>query len=178
MLQAPEGWCVDPQAQAVKFASRNEEKSFSFFVKPGALREGDYQVNATLASGGKRYAEGFSKLSREDLPSFYYYQPALQKLSVVDVKVPKNLKVGYLMGAGDDIPPALTELGINLQMISPEQLASGELGGFDTIVLGIRAYDTRTDLRNNNQRLLDYIANGGTLMVQNNSGVADFNSGN
>jgi LmbE family N-acetylglucosaminyl deacetylase len=176
-LKAAE-WKVEPHSDTAKFVSRNEEKRFPFSVKPSALREGSYEASAVLASEGKKYSEGFTKLSREDLPNFYYYQPASQKLSVVDVKVPKNLKVGYLAGAGDDIPPVLTELGIDLQMIPPEQLTSGDLSGFDTIVLGIRAYDTRTDLRSSNKRLLDYVANGGTLIVQNNASVADFNSAN
>ena len=176
-LTVPAGWHAEPQTQSVQFAKRDEQKSFSFSVRPGSLREGNYELRATLESSGKKYTEGFSVVAREDLNTFYYYQPASQKLSVVHVKVPKSLRIGYLMGAGDDIPPIVSELGLSLQTISPEQLATGDLSQFDTIVLGIRAYDTRTDLRANNKRLLDYVSNGGTLMVQNNAGVADFNSG-
>ncbi len=58
-------------------------------------------------AGGSKYSEGYSVVTREDLNTFYYYQPAVQRVSVVDVKVPAGLKVGYIMGAGDDIPTVL-----------------------------------------------------------------------
>ena len=61
-------------------------------------------------------------MTREDLGSFYYYQPAVQRVSIVDVQVPHDLKIGYVMGAGDDIPTVLQQLGMNVTLISPEEL--------------------------------------------------------
>jgi len=95
----------------------------------------------------------------------------------VDVKLPIGLKVGYIMGAGDDIPETLKELGMEVALISPEELSKGDLSQYGTIVTGIRAYDTREDVKANNARLLDFVKNGGTLMVQYNTGFADFSSG-
>ncbi len=66
---------------------------------------------------------------------------------------------------------------MEVKLISPEELAHADLSRYATIVLGIRAYDTREDVRKNNQRLLDYVQNGGTLVVQYNSSMADFNAG-
>jgi hypothetical protein len=117
-------------------------------------------------------------VTRPDLDTFYYYQPAVQKISVVRVELPKNLKVGYIMGAGDDILPALQQLGMDARLITPEELASGNLAQFNPIVLGIRAYDAREDVRQHNRRLLDFVSQGGTLIVQNNSDTEVFNSGN
>ena len=116
-------------------------------------------------------------MTREDLASFYYYQPALQRVSIVDVKVPKDLKVGYIMGAGDDIPTVLQQIGIDVTVIPAEKLASEDLTSYGTIVLGIRAYDTQKDVAANNKKLLDYVSAGGTLIVQYDAGVGDFNSG-
>jgi len=87
------------------------------------------------------------------------------------------LRVGYIMGAGDEIPTALEQLGIHVELIPPETLAQTDLSRFSTIVLGIRAYDTQKEVVANNKRLLDYVSNGGTLVLQYNSGVGDFNSG-
>jgi hypothetical protein len=126
---------------------------------------------------GKQYSEGYSVVTRPDLGTAYYYQPASQRVSLVDVNVPTDLTVGYIMGAGDEIPTILGQLGINVRIITPEELASGDLNRYPTIIVGIRAYDTRDDVRAHNQRLLDYAKNGGTLMVQYNAGVSDFNSG-
>jgi hypothetical protein len=95
----------------------------------------------------------------------------------VDVKVPHDLKIGYIMGAGDDIPTVLQQVGMNVSLISAEQLPSEDLSAYGTIVLGIRAYDTQKAVAANNKKLLDFVAAGGTLVVQYNAAVADFNSG-
>lgn len=176
-LSVPKGWKVEPAEQTVKFAAR-EEKKVGFTVTPVATEEGRSEIKAELKWKDKTFSEGFSVISRSDLQTFYYYQPSVQKVSVVRVKVPAALKVGYLPGAGDDIVPVLEQLGLDVHEISAEELASGDLGKYDTIVLGIRAYDTREDLRKYNSRLLAFAENGGTLIVQNNFSTGDFNKGN
>jgi len=116
-------------------------------------------------------------VSRADLETFYYYQPAVQRVSIVDVKVPTALKVGYVMGAGDAIPTVLTQLGIDATAVPAEKLANEDLSKFGTVVLGIRAYDTQPEVAKNNGRLLEFVKAGGTLVVQYNTGVSDFNAG-
>jgi hypothetical protein len=81
------------------------------------------------------------------------------------------------MGAGDDIPNVLKQIGMNVTLIPAEKLSSENLAQYGTLVLGVRAYDTQKDLVVNNQKLLDFVSNGGTLIVQNNNSVGDFNSG-
>jgi hypothetical protein len=81
------------------------------------------------------------------------------------------------MGAGDEIPSVLASVGLNVSMITPQELASGDLSRYDTIVVGIRAYDVRTDVREQNRRLLDFVDRGGTLLVQYNQSVGIFNQG-
>src|SRR5262249_25459509 len=128
-------------------------------------------------TGEKEYSEGYTLVTREDLGAFYYFEPAVQHVSVVDVKVPKDLKVGYIMGAGDDIPTVLQQVGMHVTSIPAERIASEDLGQYGTIVLGVRAYDTHKELAANNKKLLDFVSNGGTMIVQNNNSVGDFNSG-
>ncbi|MGB8985461.1 MAG: PIG-L family deacetylase, partial [Candidatus Sulfotelmatobacter sp.] len=176
-LELPRGWRSEPAQLNVKFTKRGEKQDFQFKVFPAGLQEGRDRVRATLDAEGKKFSEGYTLVTREDLGSFYYYQPALQRVSMVDVQVPHDLKVGYIMGAGDDIPTVLQQLGMNVTLISPEKLGSEDLSSYGTIVLGIRAYDTQKEVAENNKKLLDFVAAGGTLVVQYNSGVADFNSG-
>ena len=104
-------------------------------------------------------------------------QPAAQRVSVVDVKVPKDLKVGYVMGAGDEIPTVLEQIGMDVTLIPAEKLSTEDLSRYQTIVLGIRAYDTQKDVKANDQRLLDFVQAGGRLVVQYNTAVGDFNAG-
>jgi LmbE family N-acetylglucosaminyl deacetylase len=176
-LQLPEGWRAEPAEEEVAFARRGEKHDFEFNVFPAALKEGRTEVRAVLESGGINYSQGYSLVTREDLGAFYYYQPAVQRVSIVDVKVLLDLKVGYVMGAGDEIPTVLKQLGLDVTLIPPEKLANEELNRYGTIVLGIRAYDSQKDVAAHNKRLLDFVSAGGTLMVQYDTGVADFNSG-
>jgi hypothetical protein len=134
-------------------------------------------VRAVLESEGSKYNEGYTLVTREDLGSFYYYQPARQSVSIVDVQVPHDLKVAYIMGAGDDIPNVLKQVGMDLTLIPAEKIAAEDLSKYGTVVLGIRAYDTQKDVAANNQKLLDFVSAGGTLVVQYNTGTGDFNNG-
>lgn len=176
-LELPQGWRAEPTEVPVQFSRRGEKRDFQFTIFPGNLQEGHAQVRAVLESGGKRFTEGYTLVTREDLAAFYYYQPAIQRVSIVDVKVPRGLKVGYVMGAGDEIPTVLKQVGMDVSLIPTEKLASEDLSRYGTIVLGIRAYDTQKDVIANNKKLLDYVAAGGTLVVQYETGVGDFNSG-
>ena len=130
-----------------------------------------------LNPGKVQFTEGYTLVTREDLGSFYYFQPAIQHVSIVDVKVPKDLKVGYIMGAGDDIPAVLQQIGMNVTLIFAEKIATENLAQYGTIVLGVRAYDTQKNVVAQNKMLLEFVSNGGTLIVQNNNSVGDFNSG-
>ena len=174
--EAPKGWTTDPNSAEVAFTQAGQ-RSVDFKEFPDGAKEARYEVRAQLSADGRDYADGYSLVARPDLGGFFYYQPALQRASIVNVKIPQALKVAYVMGAGDDIPTVLRELGLDVTLLTPEDIASGDLSRFGTIVLGIRAYDTRDDLKKNNQRLLDYARNGGTLVVQYNTSPGDFNEG-
>jgi len=176
-LEVPAGWGIEPAKLATEFHKRGEKQEFEFKISPASLKEGRADIRAVFESGGMNYSEGYSLVTREDLDSFYYYQPALQRISIVDVKVPKDLSVGYIMGAGDDIPTVLTQIGMKVALVPADKLASHDLSQYQTIVVGIRAYDTQKDLAANNKKLLDFVFSGGTLVAQYETGVADFNKG-
>jgi LmbE family N-acetylglucosaminyl deacetylase len=176
-LEVPTGWGVEPAKLAMEFHKHGEKQEFEFKISPASLKEGRANIRAMFESGGVNYTEGYSLVTREDLNSFYYYQPALQRISIVDVKVPKDLDVGYIMGAGDDIPTVLSQIGMKVTLIPADKLASQDMSQYQTIVLGIRAYDTQKDLAASNKKLLDFVFNGGTLVAQYETGVADFNKG-
>jgi len=176
-LELPPGWRSEPAQLSVDFKRRGEKHDFQFKIFTTGLQEGPATVHAILESEGHKYNEGYTLVTREDLGSFYYYQPARQRVSIVDVQVPHDLKVGYIMGAGDDIPTVLKQVGMDVTLIPAEKLADEDLGKYGTIVLGIRAYDTQKEVAANNKKLLDFVSAGGTLVVQYNAGTGDFNNG-
>jgi LmbE family N-acetylglucosaminyl deacetylase len=176
-VTAPAGWQVSPASQHVTFATSGEVKICQFQVTPAAHEEGRFAIKASLDFQGKSYSDGYSVVTRDDLDTFYYYQPAVQRVSVVDVKVPTGMKIAYIMGAGDDIPEVLREVGLDVTLIPAEKLASENLSRYATVVLGIRAYDTQKEVAANNKRLLDFVSAGGTLLVQYETDTGDFNAG-
>jgi LmbE family N-acetylglucosaminyl deacetylase len=176
-LELPAGWRSEPEQFTLESNKRGEKQDFQFKVFPSGLQEGRTTVRATLESESEKYTEEYTLVTREDLGSFYYYQPARQRVSIVDVQVPHDLKIGYIMGAGDDIPTVLKQVGMDVTVIPAEKIASEDLNKYGTIVLGIRAYDTQKDIAANNKKLLDFVSEGGTLVVQYDAGVADFNAG-
>ena len=176
-VTAPGGWQVSPASQRVSFANSGEVKICQFQITPAARQEGRFSIKASLEFQGKSYSDGYSIVTRDDLDTFYYYQPAVQKISVVEIKVPHGIKIGYIMGAGDDIPDVLREVGLDVTQLPADKLASEDLSRYATIILGIRAYDTQKDVVANNKRLLDFVSAGGTLLVQYETDTGDFNAG-
>lgn len=176
-LELPKGWRSEPAQILIDLKHRGEKQESQFKVFPANLQQERATIRAIFDSGGEKYSEGYTLVAREDLGSFYYYQPARQRVSIVDVVVPHDLKIGYIMGAGDDIPTVLQQLGMNVTLVSADSLATADLRKFDTIVLGIRAYDTQKGVIDNNKKLLDFVSAGGTLIVQYNTSTGDFNSG-
>jgi hypothetical protein len=173
----PEGWATHPQSQPVHLTREADTAELHFTVSPKLDGETHYELTAVADYQGEQLKEGFDVVSRADLDTFYYYHPATLDVSAVNVALPSPLHVGYVMGAGDDIALALRQLGMDVQTISPADLASIDLSRFQTIVMGIRAYDVSNEVRAANQRLLDFVASGGTLVVQYNSSLGAFNAG-
>jgi LmbE family N-acetylglucosaminyl deacetylase len=167
-LVAPQGWKVDSGNLPLAFTGQSEKTSRTFKITPPAGAAGDFELRAVAEAGGREYATGYSVISYPHIESHFIYRPAKTKVEVFDVKVAGNLKVGYVMGSGDDGPEALRQMGVDVKLLGAADLASGDLSVYDTIVLGIRVYEVNDDVTANNKRLLDYVSNGGTLVVQYN----------
>lgn len=168
-LDLPQGWTAQPAQQPVKFTRGDEEQTVRFAVRPSAgAAAGEYHVKARVSADGKTFERGYEVIEYPHIYRRHIYRDADVTLKIVDVKTAPNLTVGYVMGVGDQVPPAIEQLGAKLEMLSADDLAWGDLSRFDVIVTGVRAYERRADLRANNARLLDYVFNGGTLIVQYN----------
>jgi hypothetical protein len=129
--------------------------------------EGDFAVRAVAKFGASEFTTGYRTVAYPHIGTRYLYGPAESKVEVFDVKT-RAAPLGYVEGAGDSVPDALRQLGLNVTMLSSQDLAMGDLSRFSAIILGIRAYAVREDLRSANMHLLEYVNNGGTLIVQYN----------
>jgi LmbE family N-acetylglucosaminyl deacetylase len=175
-LLAPAGWKVEGGAAPLAFAKQGEKTARTFRVTPPTGANGNFDLKAIATAADREYTTGYTKIEYSHIEPRYLYKPAVAKLELFDVQVAANLKVGYIMGSGDDGPEALRQLGVNVHLISPAELAASDLSVYDTIVLGIRVYEVNEHVMANNKRLLDYVNNGGTLIVQYNK--QEFETGN
>ena len=168
-LEAPPGYKVEPSSREVDLRFEGEESVTRFTVsapltrKPGAL-----EVKAVVTAAEKQYTEGYQVIAYDHIQERHLFHPASARLEVLDVKVDPLAKVAYVRGAGDEVPPAIEQLGLPVVFLSADDLAYGDLSRYTTIVTGIRAYQTRKDLVAANSRLLDYAKNGGNVVVQYN----------
>ncbi len=168
-LNLPPSWKAAPEQIGFDLKREDERASFTFKIQvPAGAVAGEYKVQAIATLGGRRYSEGYEVAAYSHIEPRFIYKDSAATAEVIDVKVAPGIKVGYIEGAGDDFAGALKRLGVNVESLAERDLASGDLSRFDCIVTGIRAYEVRPDLIANNQRLLDYVKQGGTMIVQYN----------
>ena len=165
-LDLPAGWRAEPARQPFRLTQMGDERTVAFSVTPP--REGAQgRLRAIAQVDGKEISSGVAVIAFPHIPPQTLFPDAAAKIERVDVKISAH-KIGYVMGAGDQVPEALRQLGCEVAVLSARDLAEGDLSGFDAIVTGVRAYNVRADLRANQQRLMDYVQNGGTMIVQYN----------
>jgi LmbE family N-acetylglucosaminyl deacetylase len=168
-LLAPVGWRVEPAEVPLTFAAGGEERTVQLALHaPAGVPAGTHELSAVFDAEGRRYDRGYRLVDYPHIDPRPLYAPATTAVRALDVRLPRDLRVGYVLGAGDDTPAALEQLGVQVTLLGAEELATGELDRFHTIVTGVRAYEVRSDLVAHNQRLLDYARRGGTLVVQYN----------
>ncbi len=176
-LELPEGWKSEPTAAEFSTSRDGEDQSIAFQVTPSNLQTQEYQITAVAEYGGRQYKEGYHATGYPGLRPYYLYEPSTYRTAGVDVKVAPDLKAAYIMGSGDDVPASLQHLGIKVSTLGAGDLAAGDLSKYDIIVLGVRAYAAREELATYNSRLLDYVKNGGVVIVQYNTPEFDHNYG-
>jgi LmbE family N-acetylglucosaminyl deacetylase len=168
-LEAPAGWAVEPRETTLALGREGEEVAARFTVRPPPrLPPGLVELRASAQGAGREFREGYQVIVYDHVQERHLFHPAATRLRALDVRVAPGVSVGYVMGAGDAIADALTQLGARVTLLGPEDIAYGDLSRYTTIVTGIRAYQTRPDLRSYHHRLLRYMENGGHLVVQYN----------
>ncbi len=167
-LEVPAGWKATPASQSFEIPISGETHVMTFQVAPPG-GETTAKLQAVAKVEGRDIASGMQVLAYTHFPAQTLLPPAEIKLVRSNIKVTAK-KVGYIMGAGDEMPEALRQLGLDVTLLSQNDLEQGDLSRFDAIVAGVRAYNVRADIRANQPRLLDYVKNGGTYVVQYQTG--------
>jgi LmbE family N-acetylglucosaminyl deacetylase len=173
-LKAPAGWRITPPSTSLAFTREDESITTRFAVAPPpGVKAGESEITAEVVDSSPdgantSFSTGYQVIEYPHIQRRHKLIPAAATLKVIDVAVAPSLSVGYIMGVGDQVPAALQQLGASVTMIDADEMAWGDLSKYHTIVTGVRAYERRADLRANNHRLLKYVENGGTVIVQYN----------
>ncbi|MBI2815545.1 MAG: PIG-L family deacetylase [Acidobacteria bacterium] len=169
-LNLKPGWRSNPPTKPFELAARGDEASARLEVAapstPLKDRVEEHVVTVAADLDGQSFSTSYQVIDYPHIQTRYLFRPAVSKLERVDVKIAPGLHVGYVMGTGDSVPEALRLLGVSVTLLTPEDISFGNLSRFNVIMTGIRAYEVRRDLITNNARLMEYVSNGGLMIVQ------------
>ena len=179
-LDVPAGFTVKNNDQPFSLKNAEDERILSFTLLPGGavIKPMSELMKVRLDVGTKQYTRGFKTIALTHVPAITLFPQTQARLASVPLLKGKGgSSVGYIAGAGDKIPEALGQIGYNVKLLSDEDLSSANLASYDAIIIGIRAYNTRHHLKYVRRHLMDYVKNGGSLVVQYNNSqglVTDF----
>lgn len=155
---------VGSLSQPFELQKKGEEKTFSFKIKNENVLSGS-TLSASAEVEGKTYSNRLVTIQYDHIPQQSVLLPSTTRAASLDLKV-KAKNVGYYPGAGDDIPAALRQMGCTVKVLEAKDMELVTLSKLDAIVVGIRAYNTKDELKLHHPKLLEYVENGGTLVVQ------------
>ncbi|HVZ82387.1 MAG TPA: PIG-L family deacetylase [Terracidiphilus sp.] len=165
-LALPEGWHAEPAQASFHRSSAGDSMPVVFSVTPAAAQAGAFSIQAVAHAAGHDYSSGWMSVGYQGLRPYNLYAPAVLRTRKVDVKLAQSLRIGYVMGTGDEVPQAIESMGVTPHLLSAAEIASADLSQWNVIVIGIRAYSVRPELAAAEARLDAWVRAGGTLIVQ------------
>ena len=166
-LEAPEGWQVSPSKIPFSIAQKNDKEKVAFLVSP-SKNESEGMLKAIAISKEKKYTKELIEINYNHIPKQTVLKNAEAKVVRLEIKK-KGTNIGYIKGAGDEIPESLRQIGYNVFLLQPEEINLENLQKFDAVVLGIRAYNVVDKLKFKQKHLVAYVKEGGNLVVQYNT---------
>ena len=165
-LDLPDGWSSSPKESGFALNRKGERATITVMVTPAANAfTGRYTLSAAAIVQGTAYDQTMRTIAYGHIQTHRLYSSAQEQMLVLDLKA-APVRVGYIMGSGDQVPEALQRMGLNVTLLDETALSSGSLQDFDTIVVGVNASSARPDFEAALPRLYDYAKSGGTLIVQ------------
>ena len=162
---APPGWTVNPAALPIRVGSSGESAAVSIEAFPGKSAAPGILTAELETADGTKSAVSLRTVAYPHIESHSYLQPAQIALSTAAIELPR-LRIGYIPGAGDEVAQSLSTLGYSVQILSDAELRRGNLSGFDSIVVGVRALNVKKEWSSFYPQLMEFVSRGGTLIVQ------------
>ncbi len=162
----PTGWKVSPEQLQFTLGRKGEERNVEFTVTPaGSVASGTLSLKVVV--DGKTYDKGLHEINYDHIPAQTLFPLAAANVNRVSLVV-GGKRIGYIAGAGDLIPESLRQIGYQVELLNANQVITQDLSKFDAIVTGVRLYNVSDQARVMQPKLMNYVENGGTLLVQYN----------
>lgn len=166
-LKIPEGWRVSPAEMPFDITKKGGEQVVSFtLIPPNGQSVGN--LRAVLNMEGKTYDQSLLQIEYDHIPKLSILFPAETKIVRLNLTTSKK-RIAYVTGAGDEVPSSLTQIGYEVVEIKPEEIEPALLKSFDAVIVGIRAYNIHDELALKQSLLLNYVKDGGNMIVQYNT---------
>lgn len=162
-----EGWRAEPEKVDFELTQKGEEQTFTFRLFP-PNEQSEAMITPLVRIVDKDYTQAIKLIEYDHIPTQTVFADASVKVVKIDIEKAGS-RVGYFMGAGDEIPASLEQIGYDVTLLDDRDLTPSNLRTFDAIIMGVRAYNTQERLKFHQEKLLDYVKNGGTLIVQYNT---------
>jgi len=163
----PNDWSVYPQKQKIEIANKGDIQKVVFTVIP-PKNQSEGLITPMVNFNDEFYTDELIEIDYAHIPYQSVLMPSVSKVVRLDIEKRGN-NIGYIEGAGDVVPESLRQIGYNVTVIEPEQISAENLVNFDAIVVGIRAYNILDELKFKQKFLLDYVKEGGNMIVQYNT---------
>jgi LmbE family N-acetylglucosaminyl deacetylase len=172
-LQPLAGWKISPAKIDFTNKKKGDEWTANFTLSPADANPKTSTLTAVATINGQSSSMGILRIQYDHVPHITLFPPSQTKLVEIDLNLKGNKKIGYIAGAGDQMPDELKQIGYDVHMLTENEVMNTDLSGYDAIVTGVRAYNVNERLVVEQPRLLDYVKNGGNLVVQynNNNGI-------
>ncbi len=167
-LDVPKGWKCEPKELPFTLELKGATQTMEFTVYPSENQSVENITAVARFENGKQFTQELIEIEYDHIPVQTVLMPAKAKFVRVDLQK-KGENVGYIMGAGDDIPASLEQIGYKVSILENKDITAENLKNFDAVILGVRAYNTVSDLKYHQSTLMDYVKNGGTMIVQYNT---------
>ncbi|RRQ48574.1 PIG-L family deacetylase [Maribacter algicola] len=166
-LRIGQDWILDIPAQAFNIEKKGDEQTLFFTLSPPASEDEAYMTSLVEVDGEENSKE-LVTIAYDHIPTQTVLMPSEAKVVRLDIQK-AGQHIGYIMGAGDDVPTSLEQIGFTVHTVLPEEITENSLDKYDAVVLGIRAYNVVNELSFKQRYILDYAKNGGTVIVQYNT---------
>lgn len=166
-INTPQGWNVQLNKTDFTLPNKGDELLLTGTVTRAA-NSINGKMTATISIAGKDYSKSISRIEYDHIPYQFMLSDAEASLVNIDL-VKSGTNIGYIPGAGDEVAACLKQVGYQVTMLTDELLTGTDLSKFNAIITGVRAYNVNEHLQAHYNRLMDYVKNGGNLVVQYNT---------